>query len=542
MASTVQNNINKGSKTKMTPNSGGLNPYLGSWGWSEASHLLRRTTFGPTYEQINESVKKGLDTTIGILFAPQEDPPLPINYYFLNDPEVPVGETWVGKPADINIQGLNTSRNSSLLAWTILQMLNKNVSIMEKMILFWHNHLVISDLNSPDHKYSYIMLLRKFALGNFKQLVKDMTIEPAMLLYLNGNENSAVAPNENYARELLELFTIGKGPLVNSGDYTNYTEDDVVQLARALSGWVVRNQQATFKTNRHDKGEKQLSHRFENRVINNLEEEEYKEVIDIIFDQNEVSRFISRQLYIWFVNSEINDDVELNVIEPMAQLLKENNYVIEPVIKTLLKSEHFYSECIRGSIIKSPMDFAFSLIKTGNVPIPDNNDIIRQYVYSINIYRRIFKVLEQTHFGIPSVAGWPAYYQEPVFYKIWLSSVTLPLRRELVEYFVNVNFKVGDRRVGFDLLDLVSKFEEPQDPNLLLKSFSDLFLCYDLTDEQYQFLKSEVLIPGLPDYEWTVEYVDYTNDPTNENKANAIERKLLEVINILLNLPENQMM
>ncbi len=518
----------------------GLEPYSGEWTQKEAAHLLRRATFGPNYDQIKASVQLGLQKSIDILFSPVSDPGLPINYYFKDDPEVPVGETWVGKKVTPNVQGLIPARNNSLSAWITRLMLSDTPNVIEKLMLFWHNHLVISNIFNPNFKYSYILLLRKYALGDFRELMKKMTIEPAMLLYLNGNENTATAPNENYAREVLELFTIGKGPLVGDGDYTNYTEQDVVELARALSGWTIRQGKAFFRSNKHDKGQKQLSHRFNNAVIDNQGEEEYKKVIDIIFEQEEVSRFISRQLYIWYVNYNITNDIENNVIEPMAKILRDNNYVIEPALKALLMSDHFFNECNHGEMVKSPMDFTLSLIKTGNVPEPTEE--IPQYYLANYLNRQVFNKMEQAYFFIPSVAGWKAYYQEPVFYKFWISSVTLPLRRNVVNALVDKKAKLRGVKFGMDLLGLISKFDSPENPDLLLKSFTDLFLPYDLTEEQYEFLKTQVLIPGLPDYEWTVEYNDYKNNPNDTSKANAINKKLQNVCKILLNLPENQLM
>ncbi len=541
----MSNAITKSKKIELrncpTPNPASLSPYQGEWTWKEAAHLMRRSLFGPTYDQIKESLDSGLEKTIEVLFEPQSFPDLPINYYFENDPEVPIGETWVGKKITPGIQGLQNARNNSLSAWIVNQVLEKKMNILQKMILFWHNHLVISDIFSSGFKLQYFALLHKYALGDFKQFVTDITINPGMLLYLNGNENTAEAPNENYGRELMELFTIGKGPLVGDGDYTNYTEQDVVEFSRALSGWVVRNGKAIFRSNRHDKGVKQLSHRFGNKKIGNLGADEYKKVVDIIFAQEEVSKFICRQLYIWFANYEITEDVENNVIVPMAKILRDNNYVVKPVVKALLQSEHFYSECIVGAMIKSPIDFAMTLIKTGEFPLIED-DIIKKYRYSNLVNKRILKKQEQSYFGLPSVAGWPAYYQEPVYYKIWLSSVTLPLRKELVEAFIKGNKKLGDKRATMDLLSIVSKFESPDDPDKLLISLTDLFLTYRLTDEQYLFLKTQVLLPGLPDYEWTVEYSDYINNPGDESKSKPILNRLKEVMLVILNMAEFQMM
>ncbi|MBK9745017.1 MAG: DUF1800 family protein [Saprospiraceae bacterium] len=121
-------------------------------------------------------------------------------------------------------------------------MLKGDANIREKMTMFWHNHFVTADINDPRYNYIYISLLRKNALGNFKQLTKDITIDPAMLNYLNGRDNTGQAPNENYARELMELFTLWQSPLAGPGDYTTYTEDDIKEMARVLTGWIdVRN-------------------------------------------------------------------------------------------------------------------------------------------------------------------------------------------------------------------------------------------------------------------------------------------------------------
>ena len=188
----------------------GLQKYLGEWNNELSAHLLRRTTFGPTLDEIRKGQELGLDGTIDLLFKSIATPLPPVNSYFNNDPDVPIGETWVDKVYS-NAQGVNFSRKRSLFAWSMAQMLDGGMNITEKMTLFWHNHFVISQINDPRYSYKYITLLRNNSLGNFKQLTKDITIDPAMLIYLNGTQNSSRAPNENFARELLELFTIGKG-------------------------------------------------------------------------------------------------------------------------------------------------------------------------------------------------------------------------------------------------------------------------------------------------------------------------------------------
>jgi len=280
----------KAEKTGVTTS--GLDPYTGTWEFEQAAHLLRRTTYGPTYARIKDAAQNGMDNVVAQLLTVQPLPAPPLNYDYDQDPNVTIGETWVDAPyiQAMNLQGY---RRRSLAGWTVGQMLNEGTSIREKMVLFWHNHFVTGDINDPKFVYKYITLLRENVLGNFKDLVKKATIDPAMLRYLNGNENTKTAPNENYARELMELFTLGKGELAGPGDYTTYTEDDVVAVARVLTGWrdvgyftqEFNPIGSVFVLNRHDTDSKQLSHRFNDVIINNNNELEYEDLIDIIFQK-----------------------------------------------------------------------------------------------------------------------------------------------------------------------------------------------------------------------------------------------------------------
>ena len=365
----------------------GLDPYQGEYELEQAAHLLRRATFGPTYAQMKESVNIGLEETIAQLFADKPAPTPPINYAFTEDPFVAIGETWIDSPyvANINLRGY---RNQSLRAWTIGNMINEGTSIQEKMVLFWHNHFATAEINDPKFRYRNIELFREFAWGNFRELTKRITVDPTMLRYLNGNQNTAVSPNENYARELLELFTIGKGPAAGPGDYTNYTEDDVVQMARVLTGWrdlgfntlnPAVSVDSVFVPNRHDNEAKILSHRFDDEVITDLGESEYAHLIDIIFDKEEVARFISRKLYRWFIYYIISDEAEMNVIQPMADLLVVNDYNIQPALEALLMSEHFFDMLNVGPMIKNPLDFWMSVLKQPEVEFPQNELLANRF-------------------------------------------------------------------------------------------------------------------------------------------------------------------
>ncbi|MDG1227081.1 MAG: DUF1800 family protein, partial [Polaribacter sp.] len=287
-----------------------LDTFSGSWTSKEARHLLKRTFFGVTQELVTSSVALGLSATIDALFEEKPLPNPPLKFLFdgtdssndeIEDPGASYGETWVNAPAYPEISGgqnrtkIYKSRNRSLYAWSFLQMQNAEISIREKLTLFWHNHFVSENTN-PHREYYYMNVLRTNSLRNFKELVKLITVDTNMLKYLSGNQNSDAAPNENYSRELLELFTIGKGAAVGNGDYTNYTEDDVVAIAKVLTGWRVRGLTHTdaltsyFSNNKHTQGDKTLSHRFNNSVISENGANEYKDLIDVIFEQDECSK------------------------------------------------------------------------------------------------------------------------------------------------------------------------------------------------------------------------------------------------------------
>lgn len=529
------------STTKPMLNSG-LEPYAGEWTFEQAAHLLRRATFGPTYTQMKTAVSEGMDNIVAQLLEDLPMPEEPINYFFQEDPNVPVGETWVNAPTleDVNVTGY---RARSLRAWTFRNVIHEGINIREKMVLFWHNHFVSAFNNDPRYTYRYSQTLRENALGNFREFVKKITIEPSMLRYLNGNENSVQAPNENYARELMELFTLGKGELAGPGDYTTFTEDDVIAMAKVLTGWrdVGLNSDnpdieigAVFRPFRHDTSTKQLSHRFDNVIITNNDEEEYIDLINLIFQREEPAYFICRKLYRWFLYYTIDENAEANVIAPMAQLMIENDYNIKPVLEALFKSAHFYDILNMGPMIKNPLDFILSIIK--QFELNAYNNIIQEYFLWNQLFR-LSEPLEMVYYAPPDVAGWKAYYQEPAYYRIWINSVTLPLRTEFTNRMATTGIALGDRQINLDVLTFVTTIDTPEDPNLLIEAFVKILFPRPITDSQKANLK-EILIPGLPDFEWTVEYGQYAENPEDSDLADAIEAKLRTLVATMMSMPE----
>ena len=528
----------------------GLSPYAGPWTKVQASHLLRRSLFGPKASEINWAVNAGLDASLDTLLANQSSPEPPVNFYDAADPSVPIGNTWIDAPYVDG--GRNGRRRISLFAWSMGLMIHQGMSLREKMTLFWLNHFAVERTVVVDSRflYRYGQLLRSNALGNFQRLVEHMTIDPTMLRYLNGNQNvrqtddggqTYVASNENYGRELFELFTMGKG---DDGTEVFYTEDDVRAAARVLTGWRDRGYASNrspitvqFRANRHDVTPKQFSSHFNNQVITDNGENEYKDLIQMIFDQEETARFICRKLYRWFVYYEIDDTVESQVIDPMASLLRSSNYEIEPVVRALLASEHFYDAANIGCVIKNPLEFTVGILRQFEVEFPEYPNILPQYWHWYKIHTESTNQLME-YMNPPNVAGWPAYYQLPRYHAYWISSVTLPTRQNTVSlYNKNRGYLSSGFRTLIQPLELLDYISDPLDPNVLIAEWAELLLPQALEQTQLDFLK-EVLIPGLPDYEWTLEYRSYLRDPADQELKASVLSKLRDLIDTMMNLAE----
>lgn len=525
----------------------GLAPYTGPWNYNKAKHLLRRAMVSPNMDQIEKATQDGLTVTINQLFAPTSEPAPPVNPDFTMDPYCAVGETWVDKTLYFTVPGLALYRVQSLVSWAMGLMLNEGVSIKEKMTLFWYNHFVTESVQDARAAYINNKLYREYALGNFKEFTKKVVIDPAMLNYLNGNLNTKKAPNENFARELLELFTIGKGPLVAPGDYTNYTEQDIKEMAKVLTGWrditdelnPTKKVYSAFFSNNHDTSVKTLSSHFGGVQISNLGDQEYAQLIDIIFQQAEVARFISRKLYRWFVYHKIDDTIEQDVIQPMADMLISNNYEIEPVVKALLSSQHFFQDEMEGCMIKTPIDFVIGAFKMNNIPTPGPADIAKQYNFWFNLFNFSF-VLQQAYFYAPNVAGWTPFYQEPSFYQIWINSVTLTIRVRIMDALNVAAFPINGVNYRVDVLTMAKALDNPSDPTALIDEVIKFYLPKDLSSAQKTYLKN-ILIPGLPDYVWTVAWEDYLNDQSNPTKSGPIENQLRYLLYALCDLSEFQL-
>jgi uncharacterized protein (DUF1800 family) len=402
------------------------------------------------------------------------------------------------------------------------------------MVLFWHNHFVIENdvVRNTNFNYYYNLLITQQALGNFKTLSTKMTVNAGMLQYLDGVKNNVGSPNENYARELFELFTIGKGPLVEEGNYTHFTEHDIREAAKVLTGWKTNSNKDTswFNTAQHDKSTKVFSQAFNNATIANNEENEYKDLIDMIFQQRQTARFLVRKIYRWFVYYEIDNEIEEQIIEPLVTVFIDNNFEIKPVLKSLLTSEHFFDEIYRGCKIKNPLEFSLGLLRQLEFEAPDSNDIQELYGFW-NAVRNQIKKQDMDLGNPPDVAGWPAWYLAPLYSEIWINTATIPNRSNYAKMVVKWGIRpLKDYdKLYFDPFKLAYLAEDPSDIDDLLGTFTQVLFPKTATAEQIDELK-EILIPGLPDFEWTAEWNTYIANPDDENQKKAVGNSLKNVM------------
>jgi uncharacterized protein (DUF1800 family) len=523
-----------------------MDPYGGAWTKQEAAHLLRRASFGPTFQQIQTAVAAGMDATVNALLQiPTTSMPLS---YDPNETISASGSTWVNSvyPADAtSAQAHETARVKSLGAWLMKRLNTENTTIAEKMCLFWQNHFAATLAPDARASYKYHLLIRNHALGNFKQFVKDMTIDPTMLLFLNGATNTLYSPNENYAREILELFTIGKGPQIGIGDYTTFKEEDVAAGAKVFTGYIVEGLRSTTMTTPvstyydvlHDQSTKQFSVHFANQTIAANGATEYADYIDLIFQQEQVAHFISTKLYRYFVNYDLTTEVQTNVIPVMAQTLLDNNYEILPVLQQLFKSQHFYDVAYRGAIIRNPLEVVFGMLNpcqsVPNFSLATNSDMyIALYYYA--------QTMGQAYGTPPSVAGWIAYYQAPAFSKLWVNSTTIKSRFDLANFItLFTGVPVNGSNFKVNALALVNGLSEPNNAVAVIDDLCTVFFPKALSVAQKTLLKF-ILTGGLPDFEWTVDYEAYAADPTNASVSNPIKSKVEQVLSRIFQMPEFQ--
>jgi uncharacterized protein (DUF1800 family) len=410
------------------------------------------------------------------------------------------------------------------------------------MTLFLHNHFVIEMDVVKDARYSYryLMLLRENSLGNLKKLIKEGTVTPAMLVYLNGNSNNKTAPNENYSRELMELFTIGKI------EKENYTEDDVKAAARVLTGW--RDNKDTihseFIPSLHDSEDKQFSSFFGHKAIKGKQGMkgalEKDELIDMIFSQGETARFFCRNIYRWFVSGYIDEQIEAHIIKPLSEIFIANHFEIVPVLRTLLGSEHFFDLHFRGCIVKSPVDYFLGAIQQLDVVTTAHLDTNHNSWFQFYIYT---EDLTLNLGDPPSVAGWPAYYQAPKFHQWWVNSASLGMRKKILDYLCTPEGVVfNGPNIMFNFLHFLSQFGCAGRVDQFMEECLDLFFAVPVGSASKENLKKTLISTRETYSHWAEAWSKYTSNPNDTKAKNFLESRVREFFKMVICMPEFQMM
>lgn len=521
----------------------GITPYAGTWGHDQVVHLLRRTGFGAPQNLVTQLSGLTMNAAVNLVLTPLGAAPAPPLNYYTNPADadgIAYGATWVNKEPTLNLVTLNPPRVDSYRAWWIDRMLTSGPSIHEKMVLFWHNHFATSSNNMfAAWMYKHNTVLRQYAMGNVKDFAKAITKDPCMLQFLNGNLNSAAAPDENYGRELQELFTVGKGP--GSG----YTEDDVKAAAKVLTGYRINYLTASgyyFDATKHDTNSKQFSAFYNNTVISGQSgaagENELDAMLNMIFSVDETAKHIVRRLYMFFVYYNIDAAVETNVIEPLANILVSNNYDILPVLAALFKSEHFFDPANMSCYIKSPIDQVLGLVRELEVQLPADPAMkkeaqLRLYAYAANMGMAIH--------DIPQVAGWAAYYQTPAFHENWINSSTLAFRIDYAKALLNgINYG-GATPLKPDLKAYVSTFTNPSDPNALVQEACERLYRFPISQTGRDFLKGFLLSGGFGnDSYWVMAWDDYVQNPSDPGAINTVETRLKALFETMFSQSEIQ--
>jgi uncharacterized protein (DUF1800 family) len=526
----------------------GLNPYAGPWTEQEVIHLLKRTMFGAKKADVDYFKAKTLSEAVDELInpvAPQPGPPIKEYVTATNaanpDTNILQGTTWVN---DINNDGtVQSQRRASYKKWFTGVLINQDRSIREKLNMFWVDHFGNETLEVGNGNWAYKQheLIRQYALGNFKQLALAITTDISMLRYLNGYLNVASAPDENYAREFFELFTIGKGPV------SQYTENDVKEAAKVLTGWQVNgaNYTSFFNPNRHSSVNKTFSSFFNNTTILGRTGPtagmlELNDLVNMTFAQQEVARFIVRRIYRWFIYYTIDSAAETNVIIPLADIFRNYNYEIKPMLSVLFKSEHFFDMMNRGCLIKSPADHVIGSLREMNTVFPPLSNWDANYGFWNTFYAWMVNMGQNLH-DPPNVSGMPAYYQEPLFHEMWINADSLPKRNQYTDTMINTGYVRGGNRVQFNCVAFAQTLSNPGNPNDLIDESLKFFYRNDLTNETKKQIKTQILLSGQQwDYYWTNAWMAWEANPSVAN-FNTINTRLKSLFQYFFNLSEYQL-
>ncbi|MFA0961317.1 DUF1800 family protein [Roseivirga sp. BDSF3-8] len=466
-----------------------LQAISGTLGQERARHLLRRLTYGLRPGQVEAFASLQIGDALSRLMDGLQEPAHP------RLPEDPEG----GMPSEyewVTITRADTERDhvlrSALLRWWTGQMYRDDTAL-EKLAFFLHTiHTTKSETGGSSRDlYWQNALFRRYLINDltntstefnrYTHLIAKVIVDNSMLHFLDGRLNVRGRPNENFAREMFELFTIGKGPVRGAGDYTTYTEADIREAARVLTGWTsvnwgtpeafepdvatglptgkARINEDSGNATNHDNEEKIFSASFNHTIITPMAdpptaesmEDEIRQLVEMIYNQEAAARYFIRRLYRFFVYWDVTEETEQTVIGPLAQTFMSGGYRLRPVLDELFSSEHFFQAAPGqgddkfGALIKSPLELTLGTLRYFDVEIPEINTVEHNEVMGTVIGEMEDMGL---HLMNPyDVAGYEAYHQAPGYNRNWITTNTLAERYAFIHRLLS-----GQMPLVIDLL------------------------------------------------------------------------------------------
>lgn len=348
-----------------------------------AAHLFRRAGFSATFAELDQAIERGPQATIQRLLDGEKG-----------------SEAFADGMQRFATSVLGRDSTEALASWWLYRMRHTPAPLLEKTTLFWHGHFATSAAKVDDAKMMLRQndLLRKHAFGDFGAAVKDISRDPAMLYYLDSATNRKTHPNENFAREVLELFCLAPG---------NYTEKDIQQLARCYTGWELQHDQFKFNPYQHDEGNK--------TIFGQTGNYDGDSALPLILAQPAAATFICTKLVRFFVADEAYQTPEY--IEPLAQQLRASQYQIRPTLESILSSRLFFAPETRGAKVRSPVELAIGLLRAF-----DAGANLQSLVQGL-------RSLGQLPLFPPNVKGWNGGRQ-------WINASTILARANLVKKLI----------------------------------------------------------------------------------------------------------
>ncbi|HEY7426903.1 MAG TPA: DUF1800 domain-containing protein [Gemmataceae bacterium] len=443
------------------------------WDLQRVGHLYRRAAFGANHTELEAGLKAGPETFIDRLLKGGSG-------LAEFDAEM--------EPLAASIARYNDATH--LRAWWLTRMLHSPHPLQEKMTLFWHNHFATSyaKVQSARFMLSQYELMRRHALGNFAELLRAMSTDPAMLIWLDGRDSKKGNPNENYAREVMELFSLGVG---------NYTEKDIREAARAFTGWEIQGIKVIFNKSQHDDGAK--------TVLGQTGNWKADDIVRICLEQKSAPSFLVSKLYRFLISETVPATPEL--LAPLAERFKKSGHDFGALVQTMLSSNLFFSPLVYRTRVKAPVDFVLGIVRGLEGKI------------GTTALAQTLEQLGQNIFSPPSVKGWDGG-------RTWLNGQTLLFRQNLALALTSTEDARFGRRT--DPAALARKYDKKTDTEVV-DFFLRLFLQGDVPAEsRAHLLDYQARSHKLP-------------APVYWTEQDAADHRVRTLCHLVLSLPEFQL-